>query len=49
MICNQLNLKKTKILIPQKGTLKKLTTYVPKDEAEALRTALFNAGAGQYR
>lgn len=47
MICNQLNLKNTKILIPQKNTLKKLTTYVPKNEAEALRTALFNAGAGE--
>jgi dinuclear metal center YbgI/SA1388 family protein len=46
MICNQLNLKNTSILIPQKNTLKKLTTYVPQDEAEALRTALFNAGAG---
>jgi dinuclear metal center YbgI/SA1388 family protein len=46
MICNQLNLKNTQILIPQKNTLKKLTTYVPKDEAEGLRTALFEAGAG---
>ena len=46
MICNQLNLKNTEILIPQKNTLKKLTTYVPKNQAEALRTALFNAGAG---
>jgi dinuclear metal center YbgI/SA1388 family protein len=46
MICNQLNIKNTKILIPQKNTLKKLTTYVPKTEAEVLRTALFRAGAG---
>ncbi|MFD2725487.1 Nif3-like dinuclear metal center hexameric protein [Hyunsoonleella rubra] len=46
MICNQLGLTHKKILIPQSGTIKKLTTYVPKNEAEALRTALFKAGAG---
>ncbi|GGD26171.1 Nif3-like dinuclear metal center hexameric protein [Hyunsoonleella pacifica] len=46
MICNQLELKNKNILIPQNGTIKKLTTYVPKNEAEKLRTALFNAGAG---
>lgn len=46
IICNQLNLESKKILIPQKGTIKKLTTYVPKNNAEALRTALFNSGAG---
>ncbi|CDF78223.1 dinuclear metal center protein [Formosa agariphila KMM 3901] len=47
MICNQLGLVNTSILIPQKSTIKKLTTYVPRQEAEALRQALFNAGAGQ--
>jgi dinuclear metal center YbgI/SA1388 family protein len=46
MICNQLNLKNKHILIPQSETIKKLTTYVPKNEAEQLRTALFNSGAG---
>lgn len=46
MICNQLNLLNKHILIPQSETIKKLTTYVPKDEAEKLRTALFEAGAG---
>ncbi|MBC3757338.1 Nif3-like dinuclear metal center hexameric protein [Hyunsoonleella sp. SJ7] len=46
MICNQLGLTDKIILIPQSGTIKKLTTYVPKNEAEALRTALFKAGAG---
>ncbi|MFD0989694.1 Nif3-like dinuclear metal center hexameric protein [Mariniflexile jejuense] len=46
MICNQLQLKNKHILIPQSETIKKLTTYVPKDEAEKLRTALFDAGAG---
>ena len=46
IICDQLELKNKKILIPQSGTLKKLQTYVPKDNAETLRSALFNAGAG---
>lgn len=46
MICNQLKLKNKRILIPQKETIKKLTTYAPQNEAEALRNALFNAGAG---
>ncbi|GAB4155611.1 MAG: Nif3-like dinuclear metal center hexameric protein [Winogradskyella sp.] len=46
IICNQLELQNKKILIPQSGTLKKLQTYVPKDYAESLRTALFEAGAG---
>ncbi len=45
-ICEILGLKNTSILIPQKGTIKKLTTYVPKEHADALKTALFNAGAG---
>ncbi|WP_341214451.1 Nif3-like dinuclear metal center hexameric protein [uncultured Wocania sp.] len=46
MICNQLELTNKQILIPQSKTIKKLTTYVPKNEAEQLRTALFNVGAG---
>lgn len=46
MICNQLELTNKRILIPQSETIKKLTTYVPKNEAEQLRTALFNIGAG---
>lgn len=46
MICNTLKLKNKQILIPQNNTIKKLTTYVPKAEAEQLRAALFNVGAG---
>ncbi|APY07885.1 Nif3-like dinuclear metal center hexameric protein [Winogradskyella sp. J14-2] len=46
IICDQLQLQNKKILIPQTGTLKKLQTYVPNENAEALRAALFNAGAG---
>ena len=45
-ICDRLGLKDKKILILQSGTIKKLTTYVPKKEAEQLRDALFTAGAG---
>tara|TARA_R110002050_G_scaffold14313_7_gene45293 strand:+ start:67464 stop:68558 length:1095 start_codon:yes stop_codon:yes gene_type:complete len=45
-ICEILGLKNTKILIPQKGTIKKLSTYVPKNDAEKLKSALFEAGAG---
>ncbi|MCF1420156.1 Nif3-like dinuclear metal center hexameric protein [Mangrovimonas futianensis] len=46
MICDQLGLKNNQILIPQSGTIKKLTTFVPKNEAETLRQALFAVGAG---
>ncbi|WP_296313459.1 Nif3-like dinuclear metal center hexameric protein [Winogradskyella sp. UBA3174] len=46
IICDQLGLKNKQILIPQAGTIKKLQTYVPKTNAEELRQALFNAGAG---
>ena len=46
MICEQLQLSNTTILIPQSGTIKKLTTYVPIKELEPLRTALFAVGAG---
>ena len=46
MICEQLGLINRKILIPQSETIKKLTTYVPTNEADSLRDALFNSGAG---
>ena len=46
MICEKIGLLNTQILIPQSGTIKKLTTYAPKEEADKLREALFNAGAG---
>jgi len=41
-----LGLTNTKVLLPKKGFIKKLTTYVPKKDAEKVRTALFNVGAG---
>ncbi len=45
-ICDMLGLGKRKILIPKKGTIKKLSTYVPKADAAVLKEALFAAGAG---
>ncbi|MFT5215936.1 MAG: dinuclear metal center YbgI/SA1388 family protein [Glaciecola sp.] len=46
MICEKLGLNNRKILIPQSATIKKLTTYVPKEELNTVREALFHAGAG---
>lgn len=41
-----LGLENMKTLIPKKGIIKKLTTYVPFEEATDLREKLFEAGAG---
>ncbi|CAA0144072.1 conserved hypothetical protein. putative GTP cyclohydrolase [Tenacibaculum maritimum] len=41
-----LGLQNLKVLLPKKGLIKKLTTYVPPTEANHLRKALFEAGAG---
>jgi len=46
MICDKLKLGKRKILIPKSNTIQKLFTYVPADNIESVREALFNAGAG---
>ena len=45
-MCEVLGLQNTQILIPKKSIIKKLITYVPKEEAEDLRAKLFEAGAG---
>ncbi|WP_291869694.1 Nif3-like dinuclear metal center hexameric protein [Maribacter sp.] len=45
-ICEVLGLSNTKILIPQKGSIKKLTTYAPLKAANQLKEVLYNAGAG---
>ncbi|MGB5944290.1 MAG: Nif3-like dinuclear metal center hexameric protein [Leeuwenhoekiella sp.] len=45
-MCDMLNLTNRKILIPAKGKLKKLITYVPAESLGAVRDALFDAGAG---
>ena len=46
IMCEKLGLNNTKILIPKSGVIKKLTTYVPTEQAELLRKSLFKAGAG---
>ena len=45
-MCETLGLQNQEILIPKKGIIKKLTTYVPKENFEDLKTALFNVNAG---
>ncbi|TMM29039.1 Nif3-like dinuclear metal center hexameric protein [Polaribacter aestuariivivens] len=45
-MCEVLGLTNNKILIPKKGIIKKLTTYVPTENAITLREALFKVGAG---
>ena len=45
-ICTKLGLKDTKILTPAKGKLLKLAFFVPVKNAEEVRKAVFNAGAG---
>lgn len=45
-ICEVLEVKNPRILIPQKGTLKKLTTYVPRTHTKILLEGLYEAGAG---
>ena len=45
-MCEVIGLTNTKILIPKRGIIKKLTTYVPVGKADGLRKSLFKAGAG---
>jgi len=45
-MAEKLNLKNLKILRPLSAQLKKLVTFVPTDYADAVRTAMFEAGAG---
>lgn len=47
ILCDALGLKNTKILVPKANFIKKLITYTVPENAEKLRTALFEAGAGQ--
>lgn len=46
IVCDALGLKNTKILIPKKNYIRKLVTYTIPENAEEVRNALFNAGAG---
>lgn len=45
-ICEKLELQNCRILAPTPGFLKKLVTFVPTADAEKVRTAIFEAGAG---
>jgi len=45
-ICDKLKLQNCQILAPIPGFLKKLVTFVPTADAEKVRKALFDAGAG---
>ncbi len=45
-ICEMLGLKNQQVLIPKQHQLRKLTTYVPNENAKHLRAKLFEAGAG---
>lgn len=46
IFCEALGLTNTKILIPKLNFIRKLITYTIPENAEKLRTALFDAGAG---
>lgn len=46
IFCNALGLKNTKILVPKEQYIYKLVTYTQPDNADKLRNALFDAGAG---
>ncbi|WP_445382780.1 Nif3-like dinuclear metal center hexameric protein [Robiginitalea sp. IMCC43444] len=45
-ICEILGLKNNSILIPKKGVIRKLVTYVPESHTDSLLEGLFEAGAG---
>ncbi len=45
-ICEELGVKNQQILMPKSQNLKKLEVFIPKNEAENLKNALFEAGAG---
>ena len=45
-ICEAFGLKNQKILMPKMQNLNKLEVFVPKDDAEKVKEALFEAGAG---
>ena len=46
-ICEKIGLKDVRVLSPKTDTLNKLVTFIPKENADAVTTALYNAGAGQ--
>ncbi|WP_298394889.1 Nif3-like dinuclear metal center hexameric protein [Flavobacterium sp.] len=47
IFCDALGLKNTKILVPKQNFIQKLVTYTVPENAEKVRNALFQAGAGK--
>ncbi len=47
IFCDALGLINTKILVPKSNVIQKLITYTVPDNAQVIRDALFEAGAGQ--
>jgi len=47
ILCDKIGLEKLKILDPKGGLLCKLVTFAPAEHSEKVRTALFEAGAGE--
>jgi dinuclear metal center YbgI/SA1388 family protein len=45
-LCEKLGLQNCKILRPEKGELRKLVTFIPKDHIDSVRNVIFKAGAG---
>ena len=45
-LCDVLGISDKKVLIPKTKTIKKLTTYIPRDDAADLKNKLFGIGAG---
>lgn len=46
-ICEKIGLSNCKILAPKNGLLKKLSYFVPLANADAVKSAIFNVGAGE--
>jgi len=45
-ICEKLDLRDCQVLKPTKSMLKKLVTYIPRDDSSKVQEAIFSAGAG---
>lgn len=45
-ICKRLGMKNYKILIPKEKTIKKLTTYIPYENVDILKSEIFKIGGG---
>lgn len=48
MLADKIGLINTKVLVPKKDIIKQLITYVPSENAETLREALYSVGAGSF-